>query len=58
MAQLFNTPGDSLEGLALSHFEDIQKAVERGTNDMLIRPDWEANLQCCDLVNATLDTRM
>ena len=51
MAQLFNTPGDSLiNPLEASHFGDIKKAVDKATTDLIIRPDWEANLEVCDLV--------
>lgn len=59
MSQLFNTPGDSLVNpLEASHFGDIKKAVDKATTDLIIRPDWEANLEVCDLVNATLNDRM
>ena len=59
MAQLFNVPGDSLiNPLEASHFNDIKKAVDKATTDLIISPDWEANLEVCDLVNSTLNDRM
>ena len=59
MSQLFNTPGDSLVNpLEASHFQDIKRAIDKATTDLIIRPDWEANLEVCDLVNATLNERM
>ena len=59
MAQIFNVAGDSLTNpLEASHFADIKKAMDKATTDLIIRPDWEANLEVCDLVNATLNERM
>jgi hypothetical protein len=59
MSQLFNVPGDSLlDPLEASHFRDLKAAVDKATTDLIIRPDWEANLEVCDLVNATLSDRM
>ena len=55
MAQLFSTPGDSLEGLRKTHFLDIKSAADRATNDLLLHADWEAVLQTCDHVNGCLD---
>lgn len=55
MSQLFMNPGDVLEGLQKSRFNDIKKIVDRATNDLLMRADWEAVLQCCDMVNGCLD---
>ena len=43
MSQLFLSPGDQLEdGLQRSHFDDIQKAADKATNDLLLNADWEA----------------
>jgi hypothetical protein len=55
MSQIFNTPGDNLEGLKRSHFLEIKQAVDKATNDLLLHPDWEAVIQCCDKVNGLLD---
>lgn len=32
--------------------DEVKEVVDRCTLDMLIRPDWDANIQCVDLVNA------
>ena len=59
MSQLFSTPGDSLmDPLEASHFRDIEKAIEKSTTDLINKPDWEANLEVCDLVNATLNEQV
>ena len=55
MSQLFLSPGDILEGLQESHFQDIKKAVDKATNDLLLHADWESVLSCCDQVNGCLD---
>ena len=31
--------------------DEIKAIIDRSTNDMLIRPDWEANMQCVDTVS-------
>ena len=59
MSQLFNVPGDTLiDPLEASHFRDIEKAIDKATTDLINKPDWEANLEVCDLINATLNERI
>ena len=59
MSQLFSVPGDSLENpLEINHFNDIARAIEKSCTDLINKPDWESNLEVCDLVNATLNMRM
>lgn len=31
--------------------DDLKVAADRSTDEMLIRPDWDANLTCVELVN-------
>ena len=30
--------------------EDIRQAIDKATNDYLIKPDWASNLACIDLI--------
>jgi hypothetical protein len=32
--------------------EEIQAVIDKATIDFLIRPDWEANMACVDLLKA------
>lgn len=52
VADFFRTPGSSLVGRDLTQFNEIKEVIERSTNELLLRPDWEANINCCDLVNS------
>ena len=36
-------------------FDEIKTVVEAATVELLIRPDWEANIRCSDLVNAQVN---
>lgn len=47
---MFRTPGANLIGLEKIAFDEIKTAVERCANDFLLRPDWDANMNCVDLV--------
>eukprot|EP01039_Chlorochromonas_danica_P001621 gene1626-1770_t len=46
------TPGSSLTGSDKVLFDNINAAIENSTHDMLIRPDWEANMRCVDLISS------
>ena len=47
-----------MDPLEASHFRDIEKAIDKSTTDLIYKPDWEANLEVCDLINATLNERI
>eukprot|EP01040_Poterioochromonas_malhamensis_P005402 gene5401-5796_t len=44
------TPGSTLIGLDRITFDDILNAVNTATNEYLLRPDWDANLRCVELI--------
>ena len=38
--------------LNINFAEEIQAIIDKATIDFLIRPDWEANMACVDLMKA------
>eukprot|EP01041_Mallomonas_annulata_P001124 gene1124-2184_t len=51
----FNSAGSNLVGLQKQQFDEIKALIDNGTNEMLIQPDWDVNLRCCDLVKNVMD---
>lgn len=49
---LFKTPGSNLTGTEKVQFDEIKPLINNATNEMLLRPDWDANIRIVDLVNA------
>eukprot|EP01035_Chromulina_nebulosa_P017065 gene17065-22577_t len=38
---MFRTPGSSLTGMEKLQFDEMKSIIDRGTNELLLRPDWE-----------------
>lgn len=45
----------SLSSTQRQSFDEINNIIESGTNDMLLQPDWDANMTCCDIVRNISD---
>ena len=60
MSQIFNVPGDSFEEDSEEYvrYKRIEVVVDKATSDFLIRADWEANMECCDMINGCLNSRI
>lgn len=57
---MFNSMNAMIGRMALSSlqrqsFDEINSIIESSTNDMLLQPDWDANMTCCDLVKNIID---
>lgn len=50
---LFWVPGRNLLPEDKICFDEIQKVIDTATNDFLIRPDWDSNMACVDLMKAS-----
>lgn len=50
---VFNRPlGYSLSSRDKESFENIRKEIDRCTDEILLQPDWGANVSCCDAINS------
>ena len=50
---VFSRPlGHNLNPREKESFEAIRKEIDRSTDEILLQPDWGANLSCCDSINS------
>lgn len=50
---IFSRPlGSNLTPRDRESFENIRREIDRCTDEILLQPDWGANLSCCDAINS------
>jgi hypothetical protein len=52
MLSLFMPLGMNLSPQEKQSFDEIREQIDRCSNEILDKPDWGANIQCCDLISA------
>lgn len=45
--------GSNLNSNEKELFENIKREIDRCTDEILLQPDWGANLSCCDSINSS-----
>lgn len=54
ISSVFSRPlGFNLNPREKESFENIKREIDRCTDEILLQPDWGANLSCCDSINSS-----